>query len=148
MITMKETALSLCSKLSGYGLNALQSQAVRDNETIVNVLADFLSVVISKDSLTVKYCDETDDFLRKTYDSDDEWITDVCDYIRRIVFSTVVFDYCYEKRTGKLLFYKVWLISGNKRTMLKRVSRLCPLGLFKQKTHKLKTVWSGNVATS
>ena len=108
MITMKETAVSLCSKLSGYGLNALQSQAVRDNETIVNVLADFLSVVISKDSLTVKYCDETDDFLRKTYDSDDEWITDVCDYIRRIVFSTVVFDYCYEKRTGKLLFYKVW----------------------------------------
>ncbi len=118
----------------------LKNQVLNEHEIRLNLIPEFLYVVISIEDITVFYADEHEEFLGKTYGSEREWIQGVADFIIKLAENRIGIEYYYDKRNKELLYYKIWCkCPDGHRELIKRVFVNCSLfTLFKSKIVETK----------
>lgn len=94
----------------------------------------FVKIDVSMDRIIVFYADEHDEFLKEPYRSQKEWIQSAGDFVLLLLTHTITTDYYYDKKTNKLLYYRLWAIKGEKRRQFKKVSlTVNPFIIFRPK---------------
>lgn len=98
----------------------------------LDIIPNFLTVYISGDDITISYEEENDEFWKVTYSTTQAWVNAASKHAITIATHTIVSDSYYNKLTGELLYYKIWIIEeNNRRRLLKRVSKTSnPVNLF------------------
>lgn len=95
---------------------------MNEQEIIAHLIPGFLSVTITTDCITVFYAEEHDEFWKDVYTTEEKWIDAARKHVKWIATSILTVDYYYEKKNKKLLYYKIWSKTGQKkRRLLKQV---------------------------